>query len=396
MDYNKDERLDVLKNILVKNGLTFENLNDFLFSPHVSTSKIERMLAFSNISNNKITNYFVPSEERIPVKDIVGLDFEGDNIMDIFLKIQRFDVLAKNLGNFDEKKYYEDIKNSNFALLEKDGKYYVFGDGNHRVLLMLFKLRLTEARLKRKGANKNIIDQLVEDTMISAPIIHLKHDKNLLNRLIDFEESIYEKNSERGDYQKNFMEEYWPKGVTREFFLQYNKENNTYNMFYKGFGYANLSSVQVIEVINKIESYNFENDFYKYGDKFVISNKHYAIDNLPFEEALKMDKFLAKIDFEDFNIDYFIKTSYPDKTFTIDFKAKDYGDININHIVVNNFIKYNSNIFNLNTNDEEVLTHYNCLNNLHFENLDFDLLVAVFNTVKDLDKCIYYNSNRRI
>ena len=398
MDFSRENRAKHIKDVLEKNGLTLNDFESFLLRPLNYSSKLYRTYKTNSYTYGDIANCFIPNEETISMDDIVGLEFNTPDILEALLTIYRFESLYENLGNFNFEKYYESLNNSNFTLTEKGGKYYVYGDGNHRALLMLFQYNLEIKKLEKAGTPMFMIQQLKDKLKIKAPVIHLKHNKDFLDFIINSKKEHDYLKSSRSGIQSDFMNSHLPEAAEDDFLLQLNNDSKTYNFFYKGFLYRNLTDWQVVDSIKKVNGYGFKNDFLACENgKYIISNNHFGMENIPNDKVLNIDDSISQIEFPNMSFGYFIKNTYPSKTFSIDFEGKDYGDEKINHSVIRKFVEDNADLLYSKRKDyqEEILTNQNYLNDLHFENLSFERMIEVVNIMKSLDDLILNNKTKK-
>lgn len=390
MNYSVEERLDYIKEILKKHGLTLEDFHDFLSRPVENSSATYNQKNENNIIYGDIIGCFIPSMEKISMNDIVGLEFNADNMLDAFLKIYRFDSLYNNLGNFNQEKYENSLKNSNFQLFEKNGKYYVNGDGNHRALLMLFQYNLEIERAKKLGYSDESIQKLRDSLTISAPVIHLKHDNFFEKSIVSTKRISTSISRELSALETDFIHEFLPSNLENDFAVQFNKNTNTYNYFYKGFTGFKKSNTDVINDVKNIDDLDLKNYFLKYGNKYLITQNHFGMSNIPQDKLKKIDEMVFDIELPDMSFEYFAKNTYPNKTFDLCFAGKDYGNISIDFNVLNEFIENNSEILFSNRSDsnEQIFTYQNYLNDLHFKNLSYSQMKKIIDTMERLDTLI--------
>jgi len=259
---------------------------------------------------------------------------------------------------------------------------------------MLFQYNLELTKLKKNGASQDEINALKNKLTINAPVIHLKHNEDFIKYIIDTKKNIKEPSGMQNDYVRNYI----PKNATFNFFIQHNKEANTYNIFYKGFYYKNLSDLDIVKTIEKIDSYPIKNDFLYHKNSFVISNKHIGIDAIPYNKVLNYDAVVSKLKFPETTFDYFMKSSYPCKTFDLEFSGIDYGEkINIDRNALEKFREKNAEILYCHRSDthEELVTFYNYFNGMKFKNLTLPQAMKVIETMKELDNLITKNQEKK-
>lgn len=381
-----EDRKKTIVNVLNHHNLTLDDISFFLSQNLTNSSKIINSYDESDFSYREIIGFFTPKNETIDITKITGLDFDGMTVHDTLLKIYRPESIFKNLGEFDINKFYNSLKSydSNYELVEKNGNYYVNGDGNHRTLLMLFQYHLEHAKLIKEKAPKSEFDKLKKKFEVQVPVIHLQHDKTLISELQKMDRKYFE------GLTNDFVRSILPKKHVYDCYLTKNKDN-TYDVFCKGITKTNLTTQNTIDFLKKVNNINLNNNFFYKNNLFILYDKHIGVTNIPKERLSIMDDKISDLNLNDIGIDYFIKVDFKTKEISLDFATKDYGArYDVDHNLVNKFQKEHKDLFG----DEEIIDYFGYLKEFHFDNISMKEALKIVNTMKQLNDIATKKSSR--
>ena len=390
MEYTISDKKRILTHVLKTNGLTNEEANLFLSHKLLNSAEVYNGF-YKDISYSKVISFFNPTNEFVNIFDIKGLEFKNSSFIDALLNIYRPESIYQNLGSFNFDKFHDSLKHSNFQLIEKDGKYYVFGDGNHRALLMLFQYYVEYIKLLKSNPSSKQIKEFNEKMHITAPVIHLDHDYNLLHFL---REKYYDSNN-YGNTEIDYLKHISNGKFNEKPVITYNKGKGYYNMTYKGLEFKKISPEEIIQFISELDNKKIKNNYYINKNSFVLSNSHFGVAKVPAPEVQSVDTYISKCNFRDLSFNYFISGDFSTKKFSLVFGGKDYGDkLNPDFNKINKFLEENKNLLNYKrvqdrySSKEPIFTFYNYLNECKYENLDFNEAMTLINTIEKLNNLI--------
>ena len=176
----EEKRMEAIDRVLSRHGLTSHDISFLLQKKLFDSSIIKNNYDESDFSYREIIGLFQPKTEIVDITKIIGLEFENmRHLNDALLNIYRPESIFDNLGEFDFDKFYKSLNSydSNYELIEKNGNYFVNGDGNHRTILMLFQYYLEYAKLTKENASQEQFDELKQKFQIKVPVIHLDHNQ---------------------------------------------------------------------------------------------------------------------------------------------------------------------------------------------------------------------------
>lgn len=386
MDYTLSQKRAIIRDVLAEDGLTLNDMSRFFSRTMTSTSEIEHRTTPSGISYGKVSSFFTPSMEEIYIEDIVGLEFATNSFYDCLLNIYRPESLFENLGKFDREKFQRTLSSSNFELIEKDGKYYVHGDGNHRVLLMLFQYYKGLARLKKLNAPAWMFHKYIGESKITVPVIHLDHKESLLNFLDKYSFEVFE------PLEQDFINSFTGKNSYRT--IVYNQENNTYSFYYKGFEKHELTPNETLRALSNIENISCENKVFFNDDLFILFNEHFGLMDIPSDHVMRCDEIISNLRLPDTKFPYFIDGSYDCECFDLHIANSSYTDKIANVIEINRFIEDHLDILKADR-VEDVYEPATCLYERKYTNIPLEKAIEIVNVFKKLEDLILINEPKR-
>lgn len=379
-------RKKAINNVLNSHGLTFNDISFFMNKNLTDSSEILNTYDESDFSYREIIGLFKPKIETVDITKIKGLEFDSKNVLDSLLSIYRPESIFNNLGKFDLDKFYKSLSSfdSNYELIEKNGNYYVNGDGNHRTLLMLFQYHLEHAKLTKANASKKQFEALSKKFQLKLPVLHLQHDKELITELKKLDRPYFE------GFTSDFVRNILPKKYNYDCYLTKN-ENLTYDIYCKGIIKENCSSEETIKFIKNINNINLNNHFFFKNNSFILYNNHIGVTNIPKDRVLVMDEKIKDLKLKDIGIDYFINVDFQTKAISLDFAQKDYGaKYDIDKNLVSKFQEENKNLFG----DEEIIDYFGYLKDFHFDNLSMKEALQIVDKMKQLNEIATKKSSR--
>lgn len=386
MDYTLEDKNNIIKNILRANNLTPNDLSQLFSKRMTSTSEIRRKRTADGISYEHIASFFSPSIEEIDIKDIEGLEYRTNSFYDCLVNIYRPESIFENLGKFDIQKFYKTVNDSNFMLIEDNGKYYVHGDGNHRSLLMLFQYYLGLAKLQKRNAPTWYVKDYINRSKIKVPVIHLNHKDNLLKFLNDNTSDIFDDFEQ--DYIGTFLEGQKYKSIS------YDKKSNTYSIYYKGFKRQGLSSDEALDLMEDIESIKCKNNIFYNYDSFILFNNHFGLVDVPRNDVMRCDEIISKFHLPRTTFQYFIDGAYYGEKFDLHIGNSIYTE-NIKNIgEINNFIEKNLDVLKADC-VEDIYEPANSLYERKYENITLEEAITIVNVLKELEDLILVNEVRK-
>lgn len=386
MEYTREQKIAIIENVLKENGLNFSDLYPLFNKEMISSSEVKKDETSSGISYDRVSSFFSPKMEEVDIRNIVGLEYKSGSFYDCLLNIYRPESIFENLGNFDYEKFHKTLKNSNFQLIEKDGEYYVNGDGNHRVLLMIFQLHMQLARLVKLRAPEWMIHKLLNQSKITVPVIHLNHKENLLKFLDTYSLSPL------GAFEQDFINSFLDGKNYRD--IVYDKESNTYSINYKGIKRNELTSNEALEIMSSIENIDVKNNIFDNDEGFILFNEHFGLIDIPKEEIKRCDKIISNINLPKTKFPYFLEGSYWSEKYSLHIGNCSYTDEISNIKEINNFIENNLNI--LKANDvRDVYEQHTSLYERNYDNITFGEAQKIIDTLNKLESLIIKNEAQR-
>lgn len=386
MEYTREQKKAIIENVLKENGLTFSDLYPLFDKEMVSSSEVKHDKTSSGISYDRVSSFFSPKMEEVDIRDIAGLEYKSGSFYDCLLNIYRPESIFNNLGHFDYQKFHDTLSSSNFQLIEKDGKYYVNGDGNHRVLLMIFQLHMQLARLTKLHAPKWMIYKLLDQSKITVPVIHLNHKENLLKFLDEY--SL----RNLGDFEQDFINSFLDCKNYRN--IVYNKESNTYSINYKGIKRNELTSNEALEIMSSIENIDVQNNIFYNDDSFILFNKHFGLMDVPKKEIKRCDNIISNLNLPKTKFSYFLEGSYWGENYSLHIGNYSYTDEISNIKEINNFIEDHLDI--LKSHDvRDVYEQHTCLYEKTYDNITFAEAKKIIDTLEELENLILKNETKR-
>ena len=383
----EEKRMEAIYRVLSRHGLTSHDISFLLQKKLFDSSIIKNNYDESDFSYREIIGLFQPKTEIVDITKIIGLEFENmRHLNDALLNIYRPESIFDNLGEFDFDKFYKSLNSydSNYELIEKNGNYFVNGDGNHRTILMLFQYYLEYAKLTKENASQEQFDELKQKFQIKVPVIHLDHNQELISELMKMKRTYFE--GFCGDFTKNIL----PKKYTHDCYLTQN-EDKTYDIYCKGVIKKNYSSERAIEFIKNINNMQLNNNFFYDNGSFILYNKHIGVTNIPKDKVSVMDTRIKDLNLDDIGVDYFINVDFETRKISLDFAQKDYGaKYNVDKSVISRFQKENKDIFG----EEEVIDYFGFSKEFHFDNLSMKDALKIIDKMKQLNVIATKKSSR--
>lgn len=387
MEYTLEERNNIIMNVLRANNLTANDLSPLFSRRMTSSSEIKNKKTTSGMSYEHIAGFFSPSMEEIDIKDIAGLEYRSTSFYDCLMSIYRPESIFDNLGKFDRKKFYDTLPDSNFVLVEDNGKYYVHGGGNHRSLLMLFQYYLELAKLQKANAPLWLIKSHINHSKLFVPVIHLNHKENLLKFLDETANSSNAFDAFEQDYINTFLEGKNYRSIS------YDKESNTYSIYYKGFERQELTSDEALKLMENIESIKCKNNLFYHHGSFILFNKHFGLVDIEKEDVMRCDEIISKFKLPDTKFQYFIDGSYYGSSFDLQIGNCIYTDEIKNIQEINHFIEDNLDVLKADS-IEDIYQPATCLYEKKYENLSLEEAIKIVNVYKKLEDLIIINEQR--
>lgn len=320
---DKNNKIITLKNVLKEHNLELKDMNNLFNKRLVNSDDVKYSFDSNNFQYSEIAGLFEPGMEFVSAENIVGLQFNSGTFLDTILSIYKDTSFFNNVGNFDLKKFNKSLEDKTFCLIEKDGKYYVNGDGNHRCLLFLFQyhLELTKA-IKRNASNEHL--QLIKNKFnIMMPVIHLKHDKELIETLLD----LQQEHKPLKNNAKSFICEYLPNDSGINFSIKQNIDN-TYNFYYKGIEKRSATKKEILDLCKKINQIEIDNNFIFDNKKVIIYNDYVGVRNVPFEDIYIEDDNINFLKLKDIGVGYFLEIDNSTNKAFLSFDNKSFDDAN--------------------------------------------------------------------
>lgn len=381
-----EDRKKVIEEVLKNHNLTIDDISFLSKIMLTDSSSIQNKFDENGFNNKQIISYFKPKFETVDITRIKGLEFDDMDFINSLLNIYRPEPIFENLGEFDFNKFNKSLSSfsSNYGLIEKNGNYYVYQDGNHRTLLMLFQYYLEFAQLKKENAPQEKFDQLKKKYTINVPVLHLDHDKDLLETISGVGKTYFE--GLAGDFIGKLL----PRGYLYDCYLTKN-ENSTYDIYYKGVKKENCDKKEIIDTISAINSINLDNYFLYDNGAFVICNEHIGAINVPKEKLFIMDKKISELELKDIGIDYFINVDYKTKNISLHFAQKDFGArYDIDNRSINEFRDKHKDIFG----DSELIDSFGYMDDLHYDNITMEEAKKIIGVMKELNTIATKKSTR--
>lgn len=319
----ENNKLMTLKKVINQHNLEIKDLDNLLNKRLIDSDSIKYDFDSNNFQYNEIAGLFEPNMEFVDVENIAGLQFNSGTFLDTILSIYKDNSFFDHIGNFDIKKFNKSLEDKTFCLIEKDGKYYVNGDGNHRCLLMLFQYHLELAKDIKRNASKEHIQAIKNKFNIMMPVIHLKHDKKLLETLIDLQQS----HKSLKNNAKSFICEYLPNDSGINFSIKQNIDK-TYNFYYKGIEKKSVTKKEILDLCKKINEIELDNNFIFDGKKVIIYNDYVGVRNVPFEDIYIEDDNINFLKLKDIGIGYFLEIDNSTNKAFLSFDNKSFDDAN--------------------------------------------------------------------
>lgn len=382
----KKQKLNALEKILKINNLSLEEVSSYLnFKLTNSNDILNKKVDQANFTYNDVTACFNPKNEKVKVVNISGLDYENKTFLNTLLSIYRDQELFENLGKFDIDKFNDSLKkNSNFLLIEIDNKYMVHGDGNHRTLLMLFELILQTSKMKKNGSSAREINDFINNFTVDVPVIHLKHNNLLIGEVL--------KRKQEKEYSSNLTEDFLTNiqksKKIKDLYIEYNKDNNNYNLYYKGFKINGLNSHGVISKMQQIDSLKLSSNIQKNNNTYVLYKDRMVIKDIDVSELKYYDNLIKNTNLQDISTDYIITSSaLKPNSYNLFFQGKDYYlDEKIDRKNIDKFIKDNELYLNYHrTDNNEIIDYFNQLNDLSYKNISLNQALQIIDKVNKLD-----------
>lgn len=383
MDYSQEDKKLIINNVLSKNGLRLIDMNHLFSKKMTDATEIRNTRSSCNIPFSKIIHFFEPNIEEVSVFDITGLEFKSGSYLGCLLDIYRPESIYKNLGDFDFDKFYKSLSTTNFLLIEKNGNYYVNGDGNHRILALMFMAYMKQAKFKKLNAPVFMQKMLHEKVKIKVPVIHLQHDDDLIMFLNDYYDSEH-----FGILEQDYINELTGRKNYRS--ITYDRISKSYSMSYKGFEYKNMSSFDTLQKMKKIESIGTSNNLYYKNGFFTLTNKHFAVSSIPKDNLYKWDELMNKITLPDTKFEYFLDTDANGKEFNLHIANCMYTDDINNMDQINRFLEQKLDVLEA-SEPSDVYFPSTCLYEKKYEKISFKKAITIINTLKELEDLILLN-----
>ena len=386
MEYTLNEKKALIDKVLSENGLTLNDLSGLFLKQMTSSSEIRREKTSSGISYDRVSSFFTPTMEEIDIENIAGLEYKSGSFYNCLLNIYRPESIFDNLGKFDKEKFQRSLNITNFKLIEKDGKYYVHGDGNHRVLLMLFQYYTGLARLKRLNAPPWMIHKYINSFKITAPVIHLNHKESLLKFLDEYNLETFD------GFEQDFINSFLEKNSYRS--ISYDKDSNTYSICYKGFKKNDLTPNETLETLASIEKIKCKNNIFYNDHRFILFNKHFGLMDIPGDHVMRCDQIISNLKLPNAKFPYFIDGSYYGEKFDLCIGNSFYTDKISNIREINRFIEDNLDVLKADR-VEDIYEPANSIYEKKYQNLPLEEIIKIVNIYKKLEDLILVNEVKK-
>lgn len=257
-NYEYSDFVEKVQEIAKENGVDEQKFLKSLLQNYELVNLYDKVV--QGFSFGDVLDMFNPTVQKIYVKDIVcgtRADLKT-NVLESMASIGRNGVIYKHLDNVSAEFVISSLQTTECGFFEHDGKIYLSGDGNHRLLQLKFLYELEKQKVKSKSDQ----EKLDEKFSFEAPLIHTNHSQELLMAIRNLKEKSLASKFITVLEKRNKQKE---SSVYK--FVKYNKNSNTYSINYQGVEKHNLTEKEAISLLNQLNK-DRPYRIYKNGEKY--------------------------------------------------------------------------------------------------------------------------------